>query len=339
MPRVSVLMPVYNTAPFLRQAIESLLAQTLDDLELIVIDDASSDESWDILSACAAADQRIIALRNEKNLRQAGSLNRGLEIMRGQYVTRQDSDDLSQPGRLAALAGFLDEHPAVVIVGSAIDLIDPEGRPLGQARYPLGDAGVQALAVLRTPFTGASVMMRSQVLRAHGLRFDPAMVHGEDYDLCSRCLRVGQGANLAQALMLVRMRPGSDTDLHAREQEETADKIALANWAASPLREFLSAEDILLLRAWAGRIAGLGVAQRHQQISLLKKYLRILGRELGVAAGDLDIIRKKLAPQYLTGLARIAGQRDRLGLWAALAGVDPWGLLSLVGKLVINKFR
>jgi glycosyltransferase involved in cell wall biosynthesis len=339
MPRVSVLMPVYNTAPFLREAIDSLLAQTLGDFELIVIDDASTDGSWEIMRARAAADSRIILLRNESNLRQASSLNRALAVMSGHYFIRQDSDDLSLPNRLADLAGFLDEHPQTVIAGSAIGLMDEDGKLCGRARYPLSNQGIQALAVLRTPFTGASVMMRGSVLRDNRLAFDPAMIHGEDYDLCSRFLALGQGANLPQVLMHVRQRRGSDTDLHGREQENTADRIALRNLAASPLRRHFSSADILLLRGWADRINSLSVYDRRRQLALFKKYLAVIGQELGVPASDMAIIKQKLALLYLEGLAKIANKKDMLGLWASLAGIDPWGLLSLVTRLVVNKFR
>ncbi len=338
MPRVSVLMPVYNTAPFLRQAIDSLLGQTFGDFELILIDDASTDGSWEIMSACAARDARIVLLRNQSNMRQAASLNRGLDAARGQYILRQDSDDLSLPQRLAAMVSFMDEHPRTAILGSYIGMIDEEDRPVGHVFYPMGDPGIQALAVLRTPFTGPSVMMRATVLRENGLQFDPAMDYGEDYDICSRLLRAGEGANLPDTLLQLRIRRGSDTDLHSRRQEQTADKIALRNLAASGLRAFFSGKDILLLRSWAGKINALSVEERHRQMALLKRYLAVLGPELGVSFKDVALIRKKLVPQYVGGLAKMASKKDMLRLWASLAGIDPWGLLSVVSRLVINKF-
>src|SRR5512146_2439112 len=108
-PIVSVVMPVYNSAPYLREAVDSILAQTFTDFEFIIVDDGSSDETPQILDGYG--DARIRRLRNERNMGVVPTLNCGLAAARGRYVARHDADDISLPTRLEQQVRFLDTHP------------------------------------------------------------------------------------------------------------------------------------------------------------------------------------------------------------------------------------
>src|SRR4051812_32745176 len=115
-PRVSVLIPAYNSGRFLTEAVESILAQTTADWELIVIDDASTDGTPERLASCN--DARLVRLRNPTNLGQVRSINRGLAVARGRYVACLDHDDVAEPGRLERQSDFLDAHPDVSVLGA-----------------------------------------------------------------------------------------------------------------------------------------------------------------------------------------------------------------------------
>jgi glycosyltransferase involved in cell wall biosynthesis len=118
-PRVSVVLCVYNQADYLPEAMGSILGQTLTDLELIVVDDGSTDSSPEVIHRFT--DPRIRYVRNERNLGHASSLNRGCALARGRYLAIMDSDDISLPERLARQADFLDAHPDVAMCGSWVE--------------------------------------------------------------------------------------------------------------------------------------------------------------------------------------------------------------------------
>src|ERR1039458_5312287 len=128
-PAVSVIMPVYNGEKFLRTAVDSVLWQTFEDWELVVVDDASTDSTPDILADYR--DPRIRVLRNETNRKPAACANRGLAGASGRYIARLDADDVWLPDRLAVQLRYLEAHPEVTLVGSAAHLIDEAGVRFG----------------------------------------------------------------------------------------------------------------------------------------------------------------------------------------------------------------
>jgi len=127
MPRVSVIMSVFNREKTVARAIDSILAQTFRDFEFIICDDGSSDGSLRILEEYAQRDSRIVVIRNEKNLGLPASLNRCLEVAKGEYVARMDDDDYSYPTRFQIQVDFLDERPEYAVVGTGRRTVDDEG--------------------------------------------------------------------------------------------------------------------------------------------------------------------------------------------------------------------
>ena len=112
-PKVSVVMPVYNAEKYLREAIDSILRQTFDDFEFIIVNDCSKDTSWDIMQEYARRDPRVILIYNAQNLGEAGARNVGMAQARGQYIAAMDADDVSMADRLALQVKYLDENPEV----------------------------------------------------------------------------------------------------------------------------------------------------------------------------------------------------------------------------------
>ena len=115
LPLITVLMPVYNGAKYLNEAIDSILNQTFSDFELLIIDDGSTDQSIDLIKAYN--DPRIKLIVNKKNIGQSATLNKGLELARGKYIARMDQDDISMPERLKKQMGFMDEYPKFAVPG------------------------------------------------------------------------------------------------------------------------------------------------------------------------------------------------------------------------------
>ena len=140
-PRVTVLMSVYNDGLFLPLAVQSILAQTFPDFEFLIIDDGSTDDSIAYLSQLR--DPRVRVVRHPQNLGLTQSLQHGVELAQGEYLARLDADDLATPDRLARQVDYLDQHPAIGLLGSAARKIDEAGRSRSFYRVPLNQLHVR----------------------------------------------------------------------------------------------------------------------------------------------------------------------------------------------------
>lgn len=245
-PRVSVLLPVHDGRAFLREAIDSILGQTFRDFELLVIDDGSTDGSAAI--AAEYRDPRLRLVANGENLGLIRTLNRGLELARGDYVARMDADDVSLPERIARQVDFLDANPDVGICGSWTYWF-------GEVRdavktYPTRPEDVRCQLLFDGAIAHPSVCLRRGWFARHGLRFDEAYPYAEDYELWCRASEIFPLANLDEVLLRHRVHARSVTRRHARAQEETVRRIqreALVRLGVHP-----SEQDLLLHRAVSG---------------------------------------------------------------------------------------
>ena len=195
-------MPVFNGASHLAEAVESVLAQTLAQLELVIVDDGSDDGSAAIIERFARADARVRALTLETNLGISAALNHGWRLARSPYLARLDADDVALPDRLARQLEFLDAHPSVACVGGAAIVIDDAGRPLSITRFPTANRAIQAQLLKRNCFAHPSVTLRRSALeQVGGYRFDQI----EDYDLWLRLSERFELANQHEPAILYRL--------------------------------------------------------------------------------------------------------------------------------------
>ncbi len=185
-PRVTVLIAVKDGLPWIRDAVESVLAQTFSDFELLVVDDGSTDGTGDAVAAYG--DARIRVLRNERNLGQVPSLNRGLAEARGEYVARLDADDRMLPARLARQVAVLDAEPGVALVGTWMDVVDEHGRLWGTVRGHVRSYVelVHAILADRYPWGHPSLMYRADVVARRLGGYDASLAPAEDKDLYRR---------------------------------------------------------------------------------------------------------------------------------------------------------
>ena len=200
-PLVSVLMPVYNTAPYLREAMDSMLSQTFTDYELIVLDDCSPDDAEAILDTYT--DPRIVRYKGEKNAGLSNVLNVGIGMARGKYIARMDSDDISLPNRLQVQVDYLETHPEVDLVSVGMLLF---GAREDVWVRELGFEKVKINALFHSPVLHASSVWRKDAFENQGLRFRQERVPAEDYDLWARALVKGlKLVNLPDVLYKYRM--------------------------------------------------------------------------------------------------------------------------------------
>ncbi len=200
-PRISVIMGVYNVASIsvFERAVASVLEQTERSLELVICDDGSTDQTWEILCAQRERDLRIQLVRSPKNEGLASALNRCIQASHGQLIARQDADDLSVPNRLACQAAFLALHPEIDFVGSNVALWDKRGI-WGSRVFPPRPQPRDFLFTM--PFVHGALLFRREALeRAACYRVAPETRRAEDYDLLMRMYAQGmRGANLPEQL-------------------------------------------------------------------------------------------------------------------------------------------
>ncbi len=207
-PRVTVLMAAYNGAKLIGESIDSLLAQGFDDFEVVVVDDASTDDTATVVGAYN--DPRIRLLRNTRNLGVVGTRNRAYAAARGEYVAILDQDDLSRPGRLAAQVAYLDNHPASVLVATDTDIIERD-RLRDSGRGSHGDTNPVVLRWMLhvgNPLVHSSVMFRAEAARRLGVYLRQDYEFCEDYDFYLRLLALGEIAILPQRLTILREHAG-----------------------------------------------------------------------------------------------------------------------------------
>jgi len=301
-PPLSVLVPVYNAAPHLDAALAGIAGQDFGDWELVAVDDASTDESAEILRRWADRDVRIRVVRNATNAGQTVSLNRGLAQCRGRWVARQDADDISHRERLGAQMRYLAHHPQTALLGAQGVLIDERGAKIGLLAVPEDAESVAWCAPFLNPFLHTAVMFRREVaLRAGG--YDEDFRIAQDYELWTRLASGHASANLPDSLVSYRH---SETSLSKTERTlafAEADRVSgreAARW---------------LGRAWTREEAGLVSAFRSGSASVCKRDFWSLIADLEKAKASS--LPSKLRAGWHLRLAGVGGGVDAAEVAAA----------------------
>jgi hypothetical protein len=323
-PTVSVLMSVYNGQRFLREAVESILSQTHEDLEFIVVDDGSTDATPVILGTYT--DPRIVKVRNNQNRGLTPSLNLGLNAARGEFIARMDADDISLPRRLECQVKYMKEHPDVGVLGTNIVFIDENGMPLHAGRplhhRPISSAYLRWLLLWQNPLPHPSVMMRAALVGEGGMTYDSTFVTSQDYDLWTRLSHRAGLALLQEVCLRYRVASTSIT----REDPERQ----LSTYYFVMRRELmgLMGDDVaerttqtLFDMVVRNREPKTPLLFRQAVVLLLEAYRRFLGGRFSEAEREeicADVVRRVIA------LPRISGRDTRKARLFSL-----WQLLKL----------
>ena len=217
-PLVSVVMPVYNAEPYISHAIESILQQSFMDFEFIIIDDGSTDATWQIIQQYAEQDKRIVTIHNSQNMKICQALNSGISLARGKYIARMDADDWSYPNRLQLQYEAMERNPDAVICGSTIEICDEKLRPLNIRRYHLSDKTIRRHFFYYSPFCHPATMFRKDVFNKAGY-YNTELYDCEDYELYFRLARYGSLINLPEVLFRLRTHSKSICQQRSRRQE------------------------------------------------------------------------------------------------------------------------
>ena len=217
---VSVVMPVYNGALYLKEAIESVLNQSYSNFELIILNDGSTDSTENII--LSFRDPRIVYIKNPENYKLIKTLNLGFSIARGAYIARMDADDISHPERLRKQVDFLEKHSDYGLVGTGVYLLNTENKKL---LYHTDHFSLTFALAFYCPFIHPSVMIRKDVLDGMDVVFDTQYLHAEDYELWTRLAFKTKMANIPEYLLDYRIHDAQISSQHSDFQTDLALEI------------------------------------------------------------------------------------------------------------------
>lgn len=217
-PLVSVIMPVFNGERFLKTAIESILSQTFEDFEFLIINDGSTDRSLQIINSIQ--DNRIICLQNLENKGLVISLNKAITAAKGKYIARFDADDIALPNRLKEQFNFLEKNPDIALVGSNVQFLI-NNKLANISDLPITNEAAKCRLIFNTTFVHPAVMLQTKVLKT--LKYDAKTFPTEDYDLWVRLTKHHKVANLNQVLLHCRLH---DKNIHLNTRIRALDSLS-----------------------------------------------------------------------------------------------------------------
>lgn len=206
---VTILMPVFNVEKYIAEAIESLLAQTFSDFEMLIINDGSTDETQSEIDRYLKKDSRIKCISRE-NRGLISSLNEGFEKIDSKYIARMDGDDICHPQRLEMQLKFMEVNPDVGLCGTNMRLFDKVSKDVN---YPFTDSDMKANLIFTPPFCHGAVVFRKEVIDQYQIRYDRDFVDCEDYKLWLDLSDKVKFANLPSILYYYRRHGNSVSDL------------------------------------------------------------------------------------------------------------------------------
>ena len=241
-PRVTVFIPVYNAQAYIAEAIESVLAQTYSDFELLVIDDGSTDETASVICTFMY-DPRIRVVSHIRNLGQPHTRNYGLELASGEYIAFLDADDRCVPERIERQVTYLDTHTDIDGVGSWMDWINENGQITGEHydQLPLTPVGIACQMLVQCPLAHPTMMLRKAALSNY--RYNTNFMGAEDYELWARMIASHRFANLPCALVLYRRHSSQATVI--RHEQQSADDLRIYALQLEALGIRSEAEDLV----------------------------------------------------------------------------------------------
>ncbi|MCP3995497.1 MAG: glycosyltransferase [bacterium] len=249
-PALTVAMPAYNAERYIGRAIESILDQTLTDLELIIVDDCSDDRTWEIIEEYVARDPRVRAHRSRENSGAAASINKAISMARAPVIAGMDADDISVPHRMETQMALLTEQPNIAVVGSYVSHTNDDDQILSLS--PTGPTSVAEFEELRrrgepTMVFGGTAMYTKRLFDEVG-GFDGRLRAAGDIEFCDRMADRGPIIAIPEPLLLYRVYSTSNVMLRFREGRLThrfleARRIARSAGEPLPTREEYAASE------------------------------------------------------------------------------------------------
>lgn len=205
-PLVSVIMPVYNTAEFVTDAIESILSQTYRNFELIVIDDGSTDNTPEILRDYKSRYPKTICLITlKRNIGDSQTTNIGFRVAKGEFIARMDADDVSHPERIVKQVAYMLKHPKVIMLGTQAEIINENGEKIGEKIFPTKHTNIYKDYAIYHPMLHPSCLLRRALLPKKEFLYESGHRPNDDYYTFFKFLNYGEFANLPEKLLYYRI--------------------------------------------------------------------------------------------------------------------------------------
>ena len=221
-PLISVLIPTYNVSDWIEDAIMSILNQTYSNIEIVIIDDCSTDDTFEKLLSLSKKDDRITLLRNDVNLKITKTLNRGLDYVKGDYIARFDGDDIATNDRIEKQFSYMIEKD-LDLVGCQMIAIDQNGNVLRKGNSPVGEGSIKTISNWASPIAHIWLAKRSVYEKIGGYRDIP---YAEDYDFILRALDRGfKCDNHIEHLMYIRHRTGNSASMASLTQRKSHNYV------------------------------------------------------------------------------------------------------------------
>lgn len=225
-PELSVILPVYNAEDYISEAVDSVLSQDFESFELIIIDDCSTDSSYEILKKKSESDSRIRLYKNEVNLRLIKTLNLGLSLAKGKYVARMDADDVCRRDRFTKQYSYISKGN-VAIVGSNYKVFGTKERLI---KLPEDDTSCKLSLLTCSPFCHPVVMMNLDIIKGNGLEYDENYIHAEDFEFFIKLSKCGEVHNIQEQLINYRYHDSQISNVHKNQQIESRVKAILEHY-------------------------------------------------------------------------------------------------------------
>ena len=334
-PRVTVLMPVFNGGPFLREAIQSILDQNYQDFELLIFNDGSTDNSSVTINSFA--DKRITGYHYEKNIGYVSRLNYGISIAKGEYIARMDADDVSLPSRLKTQVEFMDAFSEVGICGTSIEIIDELGLSLGNGQRYIEDEMLRIKLLADACFAHPTVIIRKSILVTNNLWYNENFAPAEDYKLWFDVSLKSDLANLPEVLLKYRIHSQQITRRKREIQKKATDairKLVIQDFLGHTIEEndfvlhnTLFTNDYILSKSY--------VIEARQWLRDLIKHNQT-GKQF-----DEKLFKKYIGETWFS----LCTHSYKLGLWIVfvcfssqfrLSSIPPRNVLKFVAKSVIK---
>ena len=291
-PLISIIMPVYNGAAYLEEAIDSLLRQTYPHFELLIFNDGSTDDSVAIIERYT--DPRIHLYHNEKNLGIIKTKNRGIEIARGKYIATLDADDIALPTRLEKQVALMESDPSIGLSGTLHIEIDGNGKRGKKSPFPVGEKEVKTYLLLANCFCHSATMLRASLMKE--LKYQEAFPMAEDFDLWQRVALSAKVVNHPEYLTLYRVH-GNNISITKRDlMFDTVQKLN-ARMLQQLQLEFSNEELSLHSNLLSYSCESLGTGQGFGELKkwIIKFYSKIKSLD----EYDAGIVRRILAERWI----------------------------------------
>lgn len=237
-------MSNYNNDEFLIKSIDSVLNQSFKNFEFIIIDDASTDNSWKIIKEFSKKDDRIKTIKNKKNKNIVRSVNKGLLLAKGKYIARFDSDDVCKKERFEKQIHFMEKNPQIGVCGSSINFINKKNEKIGKKIYPQNNHEIRKIILSRNPFCNPTTLIQKKCFDEFGL-YNPKFLYAEDYEFWLRINQKYKFYNFTEPLLNYRVSEKNCSIIKQKEMIFVTVKVK--KMAVKEYNLFFSLKDRLLI--------------------------------------------------------------------------------------------